>query len=345
MHIRRIYQTMYRLVFAAVLLAAVPACESVLFIELEESDRMIVVNGALGSDSIVSLQVSRTRHILDNAPLVPLENAEVRLYRGGDMLERLSYSGNAVYRSGSIRASAGERYAIEVECPGYPAVTSSCEIPEPVKIAALDTFTVVEETSTPYYSESMKVMQVDLTIDDPPGTGNYYMVDVEGDLSRTEWYDTTVVYVDSLYHNGEWHYYVNDTTYQLTRIIRYTDRVSVGSRDLIVEATTQDGILFSDQLIDGKRYSVRLFTYAQYLGSADSARISFRLHSISESYYRYLKSRQKHYETRDNYLAVPVIVYSNIESGTGFFGGYSTDQYTITTFIPEFEDYWYYERY
>ena len=336
---------MYRLACAAVLLAAVTACESVLFIELEESDRLIVVNGAIGSDSIVSLQVSRTRHILDNAPLVPLENAEVRLYREGNMLEQLSYAGNAVYRSGSLRASAGERYAIEVECPGYPAVTSSCEIPEPVKIAALDTFTVVEETNTPYYSHSMKMMQIDLTIDDPPGEENYYMVDVEGDLSRTEWYDTTVVYVDSLYHNGEWHYYVNDTTYQLTRIIRFTNRVSVGSRDLIVEATTQDGILFSDQLIDGKKYSVRLFTYTEQLGSADSARISFRLRSISESYYRYLKSRQKHYETRDNYLAVPVIVYSNIEAGTGFFGGYSTDRHTITTFIPEFNDYWYYERY
>ena len=74
--------------------------------------------------------------------------------------------------------------------------------------------------------------------------------------------------------------------------------------------------------------------------------MDFKLHFISESYYKYLKYRQKHYETKDNYLAVPVIVYSNVDGGTGFFGAYSSDVYTITTFIPEhIDDYWYYERY
>ena len=83
---------------------------------------------------------------------------------------------------------------------------------------------------------------------------------------------------------------------------------------------------------------------AGMLESADSAVVDFRLHSISESYYKYLKSRQNHYESKDDYLAVPVIVYSNVESGTGFFGGYSSDVTTITTFIPEYQyDYWYFE--
>jgi len=345
MNIGSIYGKLYWLGFAAAFLVMIPACESVLFIELEESDRLIVVNGAISNDSIVSLQVSRTRHILDNAPLVPLENAEVKLYRGSSMLERLTYTGNAEYRSVEFKPYAGVEYAIEVESPGYPVVTSMCMIPEPVRIAALDTFTSVVDLCTPYYQQTMKTMQIDLTVDDPPGVENYYMVDVEGDLSYTEWYDTTVMYIDSLYHKGEWHYYVNDSTYQLTNIVRYTDRISVGSTDLIVEAITSDGILFSDQLIDGKKYSVRFKTMTSNLASADSALVSFRLHSISESYYRYLKTRQKHYETRDNYLAVPVIVYSNIESGTGFFGGFSTDVYTITTFVPEFEDYRYYEWY
>ncbi len=78
--------------------------------------------------------------------------------------------------------------------------------------------------------------------------------------------------------------------------------------------------------------------------AADSAVVDIRLHSISESYYKFLKSRQKHYESVDDYLAVPVIVYTNIEGGTGFLGGYSSDVRTITTFIPEyFWDSWYYE--
>ena len=102
--------------------------------------------------------------------------------------------------------------------------------------------------------------------------------------------------------------------------------------------------MFSDQLIDGKEYSIRAITNLQSLRSADSAVVDIRLQSISESYYKYLKTRQKHYETKEDPFAVPVIVYTNVEGGTGFLGGYSSDQYTITTFVSEFgDDYWYYE--
>ena len=70
--------------------------------------------------------------------------------------------------------------------------------------------------------------------------------------------------------------------------------------------------------------------------------MDIRLNSISESYYKYLKSRQNHYETMEDPFAVPVIVFTNVEGGTGFLGGYSSDVHTITTFVPEFEEeYWY----
>ena len=89
---------------------------------------------------------------------------------------------------------------------------------------------------------------------------------------------------------------------------------------------------------------MRAYTNLQSVRSADSAVVDIRLHSISESYYKYLKTRQKHYETKEDPFAVPVIVYTNVEGGTGFLGAYSSDVYTITTFVSEFgDDYWYYE--
>jgi len=108
---------------------------------------------------------------------------------------------------------------------------------------------------------------------------------------------------------------------------------------------TSQGVLFSDQLFDGKTYSFRGQFYEHQLEASDSAVVDIKLHSISESYYKYLKSRQSHYDTKENYLAVPVIVYSNVEEGAGFFGGYSTDIYTITTFISEYRWEYYYEDY
>jgi hypothetical protein len=322
-------------------------CESVLFIELEEADRLIVVNGAISSDSTVKVQVSRTRHILDNAAVNPLENATARLYRNGSLLGQLSHTGNGYYVLPGYVPEIGEEYSIKVEHSGYPSVSAGCVIPEPVGITSLDTMMVqTDQHQDPYYwYPAGKMLQFDLTIHDPPDEENFYLLDMEVDRSRTEWRDTTVIIVDSIYYGGQWNYYPRDSTYAVGDVVRFTDYPSISTNDIIVEAVTVDGILFSDQLIDGKSYSFRGLVNSIYLESADSAMASFRLHSISGSYYRYLKSRQKHYDTKDNYMAVPVIVYSNIESGTGFFGGYSTDVYTITTFVPENDGYWYYEGY
>ncbi len=125
----------------------------------------------------------------------------------------------------------------------------------------------------------------------------------------------------------------------LGNVVRFTEKIDIISNDIIIEAETSAGILFSDQLIDGKSYSFRGQISTWSLESADSALVFFRLHSISESYYKYLKSPQKHYDAKDDYLAVPVIVFSNIESGTGFFGGYSSDVMTITAVILEYNYY------
>ncbi len=322
------------------------SCESVLFIELEESDKLIVVNGALGQDSIVAVQVSRTRHILDNAPLVPLENGTVRLYREGALLEELGYADNGYYTSASFTPTTGEQYTIEVENQGYPSVSATCEIPEAVAIIAVDTATVEMEYGDFYYSYVQEEFHMDVSLEDPAGEENYYLITAMADRSFTEYRDTTVMVLDSLFQNGKWYPYVKDSTYTISEIFRFTENVYIGSSDLIVEAITGDGILFSDQLIDGKKYSVRVTTWTDNLMSADSAMVDVRLHSISESYYKYLKSRQKHYESVDDYLSVPVIVYTNVEGGTGFLGGYSTDVYTFTTFVPEFhrDDYYYFEK-
>ena len=320
------------------------SCESVLFIELEESDKLIVLNGALSKDSTVTVQVSRTRHILDNAAIEPLGSAVVNLYRNGTQIEQLDYVGSGYFSGASVQPSVGEELSIGIELAGYPSVTARCEIPETVGIVSMDTTTVIEEFEEYSYVYTQESFQMDVTLLDPPGVENYYLLDLQVDKSYTSWRDTSYQFIDSLYHNGDWHYFVADTAYAVADIFRYVDQPFVSSPDLVVEAVTSQGILFSDQLIDGKEYSVRAFTSLQSIRSADYALVDVRLHSISESYYRYLKSRQKHYETKEDPFAVPVIVFTNVDGGTGFLGGYSSDVESIITFVPEFgDDYWYYQ--
>lgn len=319
------------------------ACESVLFIELEESDKLIVLNGAISSDSLISVQVSRTRHILDNAPVVPLENAKVSLYQNGTLMQELTYMGNGSFVSPDIIPTIGYDYSIEVENAGYESVTASSGIPEMVPIELFDTMSISRDDGDPYsYSSYDDVLQFDLTLQDPEGVENFYLVSAEADRSWTDYRDTTVQYWDSGFYNNQWNYFLADCTYTVTDIYRYMDSPYIGTEDIVVEANTSHGVLFTDHLFDGESYSFKGEFYQDQLRSADSSVVDIRLHSISESYYKYLKSRQKHYSTKEDYLAVPVIVYSNVEGGAGFFGGYSSDVHTFTTFISEYNDnYWY----
>ncbi len=304
---------------------------------------MIVLNGALAVDSTISVQVSRTRHILDNAPLNALENARVILHRDGMQPEELSHRGDGWFVSAHNGPAPGEEFMVEVSCPTFPDVTGRVQIPPAVEIVSLDTSVRVTEVKQPYYSYTEGYMEFDLTLEDPPGEKNYYLVNLKARRAFTEWRDTTVNYVDSIFHNGQWNYFVSDSSYAYPVIHRVTDRPSIGSQDLIVEAITDQGLLISDQLIDGQRYSIRFRSASMYLQSADSAVVDIRLHNITESYYKYLKSKQDHYAATEDYLAVPVIVYTNVEGGTGILGGYATDVRTITTFIPE--EYWNYSYY
>jgi hypothetical protein len=330
-----------------IILSMIISCESILFIELDEADKLIVLNGTISPDTGILVQVTRTRHILDNAGIDPLDKAKVRLLSENMNVEQLDYFENGYYASENFKPVVGDRYIIEVENPGYPSVSASCIIPEPVKIASIDTTTVSIDISHHEYNFGYPsyndLLQFDLTIHDPSDRENFYLLNMLADRSRTERRDTTVVIVDSLYYGGQWNYFPKDSVYILENVVRFTEEIDIASDDIIVEATTSAGILFSDQLIDGKTYSFRGQIFAWTLESADSALVFFRLHSISESYYKYLKSRQKHYDAKDDYLAVPVIVFSNIESGTGFFGGYSSDVMTITAVIPEYHYYysWY----
>lgn len=342
-----IYKSHAFTAFSLVLMLMAVSCESVLFIELEESDKLIVVSGAISNDSVLSVQVSRTRHILDNASVEPLDKATVLLYRDGSLIEQLSYGSKGFYFAENFIPDLNVEYMIQVENAGYESVSARCEIPDPVKIQAVDTASVTFENNNDYYwGYNEGWLQFDLSIQDPPGEANYYLLNTTVNRSFREWRDTTVVIIDSLYYGDRWNYFPRDSIYTVYDIKRYMNYPSISSEDIVVEAVTAEGILFSDKLIDGKAYSFRGQIFEYELTSADSAVVDLRLNSISESYYKYLKSRQKHYESKDNYLAVPVIVFSNVESGTGFLGGFSSDVYTFTTFIPEYyDDYWYYERY
>lgn len=53
------------------------------------------------------------------------------------------------------------------------------------------------------------------------------------------------------------------------------------------------------------------------------------LYTVDYPYFKYNQTLNKEISTRDNPFAEPTIVYNNIESGIGIFGGYAIDSVAV----------------
>ena len=77
--------------------------------------------------------------------------------------------------------------------------------------------------------------------------------------------------------------------------------------------------------------------------SSDTSRIYVSLHSITEDYYDYVSSLQKHYNAKGDPFSTPVVVHGNVENGIGIFAGRVTSKDSILLPPVLWEDpYWKY---
>lgn len=107
--------------------------------------------------------------------------------------------------------------------------------------------------------------------------------------------------------------------------VYYTDPLIVSQNKDILDVTSGDiwndwGCVFSDETIDGQRYGVRVKEVDNSFVVTPKRR--FCLRSISEDYYKYLRSMFKYQQREDSELGglglkEPVVIYSNVEGGTG----------------------------
>jgi hypothetical protein len=126
---------------------------------------------------------------------------------------------------------------------------------------------------------------------DPPGEKNYYQIVV---LEEQE-DQTSGTFLSPAYFE------TNDLIFQ-----------EIGD-------VNPDEAIFDDALISDSRYSIKLRVFS----NNRFPRLNVLLLSVSESYYRYVKSNQAQQQDQENPFSTPVQVYNNIANGLGIFAGYS----------------------
>ena len=205
-------------------------------------------------------------------------------------------------------------YKISVDVPGKNLVTAYDSIPEPVNF---------QLESSGYDKDLHSVFTI--SFDDPPETENFYAVYVSCRIYYKK---------NPLVQNGR-----NDTNCPNTFIeatdlqnqLYFSDKTFVGTKQDLLLNTSDYNVQFFHDLIE---YKNKLVVNPDAVDSVDSIQYVIHLMNLSKSYYDYAISTYKQSLAEKDFYADPVIVYSNINVGTGIFAGYNQTTIIITYLEP-----------
>ena len=330
-------------------------------------DPELVINGFPSRDSIITIQVGASKPIPGTQNnFTWIDDANVVLYVNGEEKETLeataiNYAGSDDYYVGSANlpdteyraktiATPGNVYKLVVTHPDYK--TASCEtiIPEVVSISGITATTeyIQEEYSTD------KVLKFKLKFKDPADEKNYYRLTLK-------------------YTTGTWQSYNYEDPEDTSGIIYVQHNVpgygfstedpvlnpDEDANDFLFDSPSNEYNLFNDDLINGTEYELKFSLYVDSYYNYDNNqepvshvgefyRVTLNLSSLTREAYLYIKSAATQLYYGIDIFSEPTQVFSNVENGTGIFGGYSSSidsvaegEYPVEGIHYEYYDYYY----
>lgn len=254
-----------------------------------------------------------------NGPEVPMEYVE-------DFNEQLL---RTFLFTAPIRIESGSRYTVRATHASMNAAEAEASIPMPFVASVTDTVT------TNYAGN--EVVEVNVIIHDVGAEKNHYVVEAVKQsvhlLGMFEfvgwWYDlyTYQDLYDSLRLAGHQLNLETDTSYSesLSRINIYTNDTRTENLRFGNSMAANRRILLPDANFDGGSYRLKVFLQKDQMVSTnewDKGRVLFRIRSVSEDYFRYLKGyEQKNSGGGISSIGQPVRLDGNVVGGLGVIGG------------------------
>ena len=253
-----------------------------------------------------------------SSEVAPLSNATVEISNDEKTWIRFSYNEEKrafVLLGNQISIEEGKTYHIRVACDGFETVTSSCTVPYMREVYMQKGTTMITCYGSSFDDNKQKHPHDVFRWTDYPDEENFYMLHaVYSGWSYITQYDEygNPIIVDSTYYS-----YLSS----------------------IVDNNTNEEF-FSDQGRDGKEIKVIDYHCEEYSGWIREDELLLTM--MDKPCYLYEQSLWKYHNSMSsgmdmNLLSLfePILIYSNIENGLGFFGAYTAKQYSIPA-LPQF---------
>ena len=290
------------------------------FMEIPDTGRRIVINGLITNDSLLNVRIGTSAYILNfesgtTERQQDLKDAEVKIYQNENYIDSLYHTYTAFYdswnvfvpgnyQSQKLIVKEGNEYFITVKAHGLPEANAHTKVPEIVKIESIDTSHIILPPGEFDFSNTGLSCKIHFT--DPPNIINYYLLTVNKVPAARPFYSN----------------------------------IEFNCKDPVIEETLHsrviEGIAFSDKVINGQTYALSLIIRDESIAYVQTAQTNdgkfslyFRLYSIPEEYFRYIRTLNQYSRNFGNPLADPVMMFSNITGGFGMFTGAAVSSVSI----------------
>jgi len=187
---------------AAALVLATTSCEKEIMVKTPPYTPGLVVNGTSFVGDYPMVYVSKSVGIEDynqNKKLW-IDNARVLLYKGGSIVDSLSFESVSGAYQGHTILESGSSYRISVEAPGFSGLSATEAAPSLVRLK-----NVVHIKDARLSGDGEKQDEIRISFDDPATPGDFYilsmnMLDSAADTAvALQCVNTTDASVESIY--------------------------------------------------------------------------------------------------------------------------------------------------
>lgn len=266
------------------------------------------------------VELTSTQSIIgDQSEKTVLTNGSVTIYDGDKIVEKILYNPNKRKYIGYLKPSVKKTYTVKASAKNFKSVSAKVYIPEQVEITNVKLADVTPNKSD-FESGNFGDTKATVTFKIPKEKElNYYMIVLKGDGVDIDGYK-----------------------YERKIPISITSKDAALAGNKNGEMTFGDSEyknrfnIFTDELFEEKTYSLSvLFSKYEAQQSGDDssgyhilvdANLKVNIQSISEDYFKFLKSYENQLDSGDSPFTEPFQLWTNVTNGTGIVAGYSNSE-------------------
>lgn len=290
----------------------------------------VVVNGIFTPDSLWSVHVSETVPAVGKyQDLKPIKNAEITLYEGNTLLEKLQHIEEGFYFSFTRTPQIGKTYTLKVNVAGFDPVEATATLPKAPDISLVSKKIERLPNAPDDYGE--RRIEFGFQLKDAANSQDYYGFILQNKVrERREDLPNDIRFYEG-YFRGEFdHIAIQDGEADSFgtdgKIYCYNE---CPFADVLLNGKTEIITMKSILSLKTRQWNWTNATTGQVFKYSVIYEPSVRFMSLSKELYQYLKAKKKQEQGDSSPFSEPVNIQSNIKGGLGIFAGYISKEWQI----------------